>query len=557
MLLNLHVKNLAIIEEAEIDFSDHLNILTGETGAGKSVIIGSVNLALGGKISKEMIRRGADYALAELLFSVEDERTLKGLKKLDIPMEDGQLLISRRIYSGRAVNKINGETVTLSLLKQAAALLIDIHGQHEHQSLLRKEKHLEIVDRYAKDDTVREEVKHCFQICAELRRKSREAAVPEEQRAREISFLEYEKNEIESARLKPGEEEELTAQYRRLSNAHLIEEGIGTVYRMTGGEDGTASDQIGRSVRSLSQLTEYDEPIGGLCSQLEEIEELLADFNRNLSDYQMGLEFDPEQLSEAEERLDLIHRLQSKYGNTHEEIMEYYDSVCAKLEQYDNYDSYLRDMEKQLKAAEEAYAAAAGKLSEQRKKAGVILQDKIKEVLTDLNFLDVRFEIAIREKAGTADGTDDVEFLISTNPGEPVQSLGMVASGGELSRIMLAIKSILAAQDEIGTLIFDEIDTGISGVTAQKVAEKLALIAAGHQVICITHLQQIAAMADVHYLIRKSSESSSTQVMTTRLSEEESIRELGRMLGGTNVTESVLLSARELKESAGQFKHYE
>lgn len=557
MLLNLHVKNLAIIQEAEIDFTDHLNILTGETGAGKSVIIGSVTLALGAKASRDVIREGAEYALVELLFHVEDPKTIQLVRELDLPVEEGEILISRKLYPGRAVNKINGETVTASAIRKIASHLIDIHGQHEHQSLLHKEKHLEIVDQYARDQELRHQVREAWERYRLAEKELEKSRIPEEERLRECSFLEYEQKEIQQARLQPGEEEELAALYRRLSNLNLIEEETAQVYRFTGEGEDSAGEQIGRALRSLARTAPYDPELDQLQEQLIQVEDILGEFNRSLSEYRMGLDFDHGTMAETEERLDEIRRIQSKYGGSYESVCSYVEEIGEKLERYRQYDLYIEELEREVEEARKSYEAGAEALSRERKKAAGELGEKIREVLRDLNFLDVQFEIACgqRREPG-AEGVDDLEFMISTNPGERVRSLGAVASGGELSRIMLAIKSILAEQDAVDTLIFDEIDTGISGVTAQKVAERMVSLSAVHQVICITHLQQIAAMADTHFLIEKQAGETGTKVEIRTLGEEESVEELARMLGGVNRSEAVVSTARELKEMARSRKTY-
>ena len=555
MLLNLHVKNLAIIDEVEVDFSEHLNIMSGETGAGKSILIGSINIALGGKVSMDMVRKGAEYALVELTFQVEDAHSIEKLRELDIPVEDGQIIISRRIKNGKSLSKVNGECVTTSILKEIAGVLIDIHGQHEHQSLLYKSKHLEILDRYGGEAVAKwkEKVSEQYKEYTELKRKLVEDEIPEEERLREVSFMQYEKNEIESARLKKGEEEELEVMQRKLSNANTLAEGLSSVYQITGNGNESVSECIGRAVKQLSRLSELDKEVQGMESELLEIEDLFNSFNRQLASYVDELSYEPEELTQIEERLNLIYSMKARYGNSIEEIEAYYVKLQEKLSKYEDYELYIEQLKEKTAKAEQELAESCKELTVLRNKAAKELEKEIKKALEDLNFLDVEFVIAMRElDKFAANGKDEAEFMISTNPGEEVKSLARVASGGELSRIMLAIKSVLAEKDAVDTLIFDEIDTGISGRTAQKVSEKLKKISRTHQVISITHLPQIASMADEHFIIEKSTDGMVTKTNISLLSEEDSVVELARMLGGAKITEAVFASAREMKQLARQ-----
>ena len=554
MLTHLHVKNLALIREAEIDFTEGLNILTGETGAGKSIVIGSVSLALGGKVSREMVRPGADYGLAELVFLVNREKQKEKLLELGITPEEDQVIISRKISDGRSINKINGETVTLSQLRETASLLIDVHGQHEHQSLLQKKKHLEILDEFAKEELgpVKEKLAGAFQNWKKLKKQLQEAQMDEESRLREISLLEFETDEIGKAELVPGEDEELERRYRRMTNARKLIEAAGSAYALTGYEEESgAGAVIGRAVRELQSAASFDEELSGLASLLSDVDGLLNDFNREMSDYLTSLEFDEKEFSETEERLNLLNYLKSRYGHTLEEILAYQEKQEQRLAALQDYDRYLQDLEAQLKKAEEELQDLCAEASGIRQRYGKMLCEKIKEHLIDLNFLNVEFEMAFEELPEyTAQGKDSAEFLISTNPGEPLRPLMKIASGGELSRIMLAIKTVLADRDEIDTVIFDEIDVGISGRTAQKVSEKMMLIGRTRQVICITHLAQIAAMADSHYRIEKQVEEGETRTQIRRLSEKESIEELARILGGAEITDAVTKNAEEMRALA-------
>ena len=559
MLVSLHVKNFAIINEVEVYFKNNLNILTGETGAGKSIIIDSINCALGARVSKDILRSGADYALVELVFDTEDRAVHEAMNRLDIPINDNQIIISRKIMPNRSIYRLNGENGPGSTITSIAEMLIDIHGQHEHQSLLHKTKHLEIVDRFAKDEigTLKQELQEVYKAYISLKHEYDNAGIDEENRLREISFLEYEANEIRSAALVEGEDEELMTLYKKYSNAHTISEGLQTVYNLTGYDTGQAGDNMGRAVRQLTKLVEYDNELGELLAQATDVEELLNDFNRDLSQYLSGLDNNEEELYEITKRLDLINHLKQKYGSDIGQIHNYLEECEKKLERYRDYDAYMEKLRISLKVEEDKLNELSGRLSEIRKRKGKELTSRIKEALIDLNFLDVKFDISFSKNASySSNGFDDAEFIISTNPGEELKSLSRVASGGELSRIMLGIKSVLAENDDIETLIFDEIDTGISGRTAQKVSEKLSELAVHHQIICITHLAQIASMADAHFIIEKQTDGITTETIIRELNNDEMIDELARILGGAAITDRVIDNAKEMKELATSSKKY-
>ena len=553
MLQNLHVKNLALIDEIEVDFKEGLNILTGETGAGKSIILGSVSLALGARYSTDILRKGAQYGFVELTFSIENEKQEKQLNKLDIYPEEGEVVLSRRLMEGRSTSKINGETVPISLLKEVAGILIDIHGQHEHQSLLYKKKQLEILDNFAADKIQKtaEQVKAADAEYKKWKKELEQADKDEAERAKELSFLEFEIKEITEAGLRKGEDEELEEAYRRMVNSQKIVAGVNEAHGHTSESSDSASESISRAIRCLADAAGMDEQAGGLYEQLIEIDSLLNDFNRELSAYSKSLDFSEEEFAQTEERLNEINRLKIKYGNSIEEIQTYCKEKEERLKVLNDYDCYLEQLRSSLQKAEDELDKQTKKLTDLRQKESAVFAKKIQGGLKDLNFANVQFEIAFDLLPEyTSSGRDDVEFMISMNPGEPVKPLSEVASGGELSRIMLAIKTVMADKDEIPTLIFDEIDVGISGRTAQKVSEKMAVIGRSHQVICITHLAQIAAMADAHYVIEKTVENERTRTGIRLLSNEESVDELARILGGAKITEAVRENAREMKELA-------
>ena len=558
MLLNLHVKNLAIIDEIEVDFSEGMNVLTGETGAGKSIIIGSINMAIGGKVPKDIIRKGAGFALIELLFSVDTEEQRNYLEEHGILVDNDEVLVSRKFTKGRGINRINGESVPVSVLKQAAAVLIDVHGQNEQQSLLYKAKHMEILDRYAREDmsgmdTMYTEVYNNYKKLIEQRDLEN---IPEEERLREISFMQYELEEIENAALVHGEEESLEDTYKQLSNAASIVNGLGEIYSLTGSDaNDTVSEKLAYSLRIIGKLCEYDDNINQFAEQLSEIDSLVSDFNRDIVSYLDDIETSGELLEETEKRLDLVRKIKARFGATTELVNEYADKLRSKLERYSEYEEYKAGLDKKIKEEEAKLKKLAISMSEVRKKCAKVLEKEIAEALADLNFLQVQFSIEVRNlDEYTAHGTDEIEFMLSANPGEDLKPIGMAASGGELSRIMLAVKAVLAGHDEISTLIFDEIDVGISGRTAQMVAEKMALIARQHQVICISHLAQIAAMADAHYLIEKTNSDLHTSTQIRLLGSGEEAEELARILGGAQITEAVMNSAEEMKRLAANLK---
>lgn len=556
MLENLHVKNLALIEEEDIIFLDGLHILSGETGAGKSIILGALGLALGGKVSKEMLRDGDKEALVEAVFRVTRGSQRKQLAALDVEPYDDQIILSRKITESRSVAKINGEMVPAVKMKQVGDIFLDIHGQNDHQSLLHKKKHLEMLDEYAKSEVqpLKERMHTAYKKYAQKQQEWQDADRMDGDREREISFLEYEIHEIADANLQVGEDERFESQYRRLSNSKRIMEALGEAQQMSAGADG-ASDQIGRAIQRLHQVVVYDEALLPMLDSLSDIDSLLSDFNRDLSQYMSEAEFDEELFAQIDGRLNEINRLKDKYGSTIEQILAAKEEKEERLQKLQHYEAYLAKLSEECKQAKKEAEDAAFALSSMRQHYAKELSKKVEDALLDLNFLDVHFsmEFLQAEKIGM-DGYDDAQFMIRTNPGEPIRPLKDIASGGEMSRIMLAIKTVLAEHDDIDTLIFDEIDAGISGRTAQAVSEKLHLVAKEHQVICITHLPQIAAMADHHYLIQKDVIGNETISSIEALSYHDSIKELARMLGGTTITQTVLDNAKEMKELAQQKK---
>ncbi len=558
MLISLHVKNLALISETEVTFGEGLNILSGETGAGKSIIIGSINLALGARADKDLIRTGADYALVELVFQVTDDAMRQSAEAMEIPVEDdGIIIIQRKIQPGRNLFKICGETVTAKQIRALSELLIDIHGQHEHQSLLYKRNHMEILDSFAGEElaVIREELRERYQQYGKLKKELAEFCVDDGAKAKELSLAEFEYQEIEEAGLTAGEDEALERDYRKMANSRQIVEAADRAYQLTGNGEQSAADAVGYAVRELRSVESYDDRAQELADELENIDALLSDFNREIAEYMADMEFDGERFAQMEELLNLLNHLKRKYGDSIESVLQYQAQLGEKIEKLNNADAYKARLEEQVTKMQTQLKSLCQKASRIRSKEASKLEKDMIAALTDLNFLDEQFEIQVRKKEEiTSNGYDDVEFMISTNPGEPLKSLGNVASGGELSRIMLAIKTVLASRDRIPTMIFDEIDTGISGKTAWKVSEKLGHLAQSHQIICITHLPQIAAMADNHYKIAKQAVDNKTVTDIVQLNGTETVDELARMLGSDEITDTVRENARELIATARKKK---
>ncbi len=557
MLSNIHVKNFAIIDEADIDLADNLNIFTGETGAGKSLLLGALNMALGARTPKDIISVDADFALSELTFTGVSEKVRLMLEDAGISVENDEVVISKKLMNnGRSIIRINGETSTAAYIKDLAGVLIDIYGQNEHQSLLKKESQRDILDEFGQDKILatKKKLKEAYNAYKALKDEAAELIDDAQSRKRRIDLLEYEINEIESAAIKPDEEEELKERHRFLANARLIADGLAESHDCLNG-NGRAGDSISEAIRALSRISEFDGKLEEILNSLSDIDSCLSDVMRDMSDYAENLPDDRQELEEVEERLDLISRLKSKYGNTTALIDKYFENAKQELEKLRNFESYTAGLKSKLEASEKEVALLSGKLTEYRKKTALSLGEKITEALGEMNFNQVKFVIDISQKSDYhADGMDECTFMISLNPGESLKPVQEVASGGELSRIILGIKSVMAGNDSVQTLVFDEIDAGISGRTAQMVSEKLCRIAAGHQVICITHLPQIASMADNHYEISKTVNDGKTRTGIRKLKDSEIKNELARLIGGAELTDKVYSSASEMKALADKRK---
>lgn len=552
MLEHLHIRNVALIKESEISFGDGLNILTGETGAGKSMIIDSLQFALGGRAGKDFLRHGEKQAAVEALFSVQSQALTEKLAENGIaPEEDGTLLITRTLSeAGKSVCRINGSTVTVGMLKEIAEDMIDIYGQHEHQSLLNPVKHIRLLDRFcgAGFGEAMEEYKSSRQRLKDLEKQLAILIGDESQREQRMDMLLFQKEEIEAAELQEGEEDALLEQKKRLSSMERLIRLTGeSVTLLYDGDDRapSACDQLGDALAKLREAAEYDAALSPLADALADGYAAVEDCARELKREAEKQEADPEELERIEERLQLFYKLKRKYGGSIEAVLEFYEKAVQELEFLSNSSEKAAELSAKKAEEEKRLSALAETLTARRRATAEQVEEQIETALHDMEMKHARFHIQIEEKADWgADGKDKVEFLISANAGEPLKPLAKIASGGEMSRVMLALKTVLVDADEIGTFIFDEIDTGVSGRTARRVGEKMRFLGGKRQLLCITHLPQIAAMADNHFLIEKESDAGETVTRVTALDEEGAVREVARLMN--DVTETTLAAAREL-----------
>lgn len=552
MLDRLMVKDLALIEKSVVEFGPGLNILTGETGAGKSILLGSIQLALGQKANKDMIRHGSEQALIELSFSLgeEKEAELKELEE-DLEIEEGSLIIRRKISEKKSENRVNDLSVTLAKLREISGELLDLHGQHEHHSLLKEGAHLAILDSFMtrRGGRILSEVKEAYENYREKKKKLEAYSLPEEERKRELDFLQFELEELSSANLKPGEEEQLSKDYAVYENRDRLKSLLLRV------QEELADWDFHGPVKNLEEAVTFDESLKNVLDTAYELEAVGEDCLRAVEHYLDHSEMDEEKFFLLGERLDTIRSLMMKYGGTEEKALEALSKKEERLRFLTDYEKEKALMEEALARSEEELREKAEKLSLERQKTAKELEERIQQEMQELGFLDTRFTFCFEKKREISEkGLDEVESYVSLNPGEPLRPLREVGSGGELSRIMLSIKTVLADTDAVPTLIFDEIDTGISGRTAEKVGEKLEKIAKNHQVILITHLPQIAAKADRHFLIEKNVQEGKTKTEIHALNEEASVKELARLLGGEELTEAALQNARSLKAKAKEKK---
>ena len=557
MLANLHIVNLALIDELDIDFTNGLNILSGETGAGKSIIVGSIGIGLGGRFDSSLLRNELKDGLVELTFIIDSEDLKKSLEEREVPVsDDGTILISRRLKKGRVVNRINDDTVSAAKIKEISELLMNLHAQHEQTTLLKPAKHLEILDSSSKEITVlKEAVRESYRAYISVEKEIEELESNGADRAKRIDFVRYEIDEIKNAHLKVGEDDDLETQYRRMDSAKEIMEIAGEVYAVTGYEKASsAGNQVSRAIQRLREITRYDSEAEGLVELLTDIDTLLNDFDRSLSDYMEGAVFDEGTFDEVSRRLDLINGLKVKYGQKIETILEVLEGLEKEAEMLESYDETLEHLKKKKEQLRKALEEASKNLSEARKKAAKVLCKSVQEAMQELNFNAAEFDMRFTKTSDyTANGYDEAVFLISTNVGEKVRPLNEVASGGELSRVMLAIKATLSDYVDTPTLVFDEIDVGISGVTAQRVGTMMKKLAKTRQILSITHLAQIACCADSQYLIEKKVQKEEGNDMKTitgirPLDEEGRVMEIARLLGGDDLSKAVVDTAKAMIE---------
>ena len=563
MLLELEIKNFALIDELHLQFDKGLNILSGETGAGKSIIIDAVNMAIGERADREFVRTGANKSSVQAIFTFDAESDIpKLLQDYGIELEgENQLIITREIYSnGRSISRLNGIMVTQQVLKTITEKLIDIHGQHQHQSLLNPNTHIDMLDAYGGKAHMEllERISEEYKGLLSLEGKLTKLCGNEMERERRLDLLSFQLKEIDEARLKKDEEEILGQQRHLLANSERIFEGISKSYNLLYETDEAASiyDMISQAASLLQGIMDYDPPLKDYYQGVEEIQYRIQDLARDIRNYKDNIDFEPALLDEIEERLDVINNLKRKYGKTVDEVLSYRDSIATELDLLQNSEEEINRIRQNIEKQANTLRDLSNKLSDKRRGTAAEMQKAIVEILETLNMGKVEFivdllplrESKTRERF-TAKGIDQVEFLISTNVGEALKPLAKIASGGEMSRIMLALKTILAGADNIGCLIFDEIDSGISGKTAQIVGEKLQYISKKHQVLCITHLPQIASQADNHYLIEKYSDDNITRTSVEKLTDEKRAIEIGRLLGG-EITDITLKLAKELLVTA-------
>lgn len=551
MLTSLKIENVAIIESAAIEFGCGLNVLTGETGAGKSIVIDSINAILGERTSRDIIRTGAQSAKVYAVFEDVNERVRNFLDENGIDCEDGVLIINRTLSrEGKNVCRINGAPVTVSMLREIGGELIDIHGQHDNQSLLSPEKHCGFVDSFAGNADLIADYREKYGRLCEIRSKLKKLTTDESSKSQRIDFLTYQIDELEKAEITIGERDELKARKSLINNSQKVIESLNIAYEALKA-DGAGIDMITDAESEIANASAYMETLGEASEKITDIRYELEDIAETLRDAMTEVDFDPSELEDIDERLDLLYRLSKKYGDTEEEMLEYLEKARVELDNIAFSEERVKELQKQEKEALVETETAACKLTESRKTAGEKLSNAICSELEFLDMPNVRFVVKCNDIGLTENGKDEIEFLISANAGEEPKPLAKIASGGELSRIMLAIKNVLAETDGVDTMIFDEIDTGVSGRAAQKIAMKLRSASKGRQVICVTHLAQIAAQGDVHLYISKSVSDGKTYTNIKSLIEEERVAEIARIMGGMEITKLQLESAREMLANAG------
>lgn len=548
MLAELNIKNFAIIDSLNIAFEKGFNVLTGETGAGKSIIVDAVELVLGGRASSEMIRSGCDEAVVEASFEISDSKGLsKEIGEMGIEA-DGTLLI-KRVVSASGKNKvfINGSMATLNMLSDIGDRLVDIHGQHEHQSLLKIERHIDILDEFAGLAPLVQEMARVYSELSRARDELQSLNVSEIEKVKKLDLLKFQSDEIEKAALKEGEEEVLSGERKLISNAERLFDAGNTALELLYSQSGSALELVKKADSKIREIAILDESLKPTAESVNSVYASIEDAAMTLRDYVGKISFEPERLNEIEERLDLIGKLKRKYGNIVSEVLKYKEEVDKELYGIERAGERITGLEKESERLKAKGFDIAETLSGKRKKAALELKKKVEEELSDLGMKKAVFEAKIeRYNDISAKGFDNIEFLLSSNPGEAPKPLSKIASGGELSRIMLALKKVLAGPSGVPTMIFDEVDAGIGGGIAEVVGRKLKEVAEGRQVLCITHLPQIAAMADLHYAVSKHEEKGRTVAAVKRLEDSDRVDEVARMLGGVTITEATKRHAEEM-----------
>lgn len=558
MLTNIHIENYALIDCLDIDINEELNIITGETGAGKSIILGAIGAALGAKINSDVIRAGEEYSFISVSFHINDADKLKALTELDaVDLSDGDIIVTRKIFPARSVFKINGVTVSAAQVRSLSSLIIDIHSQRDNLLLLKTENQLKLVDSFGDDEfrKLMDRQKSLYEEYTECNSKLANIGDDASLREREISLLQYEIKEIEEASLTVEEDEELEEKFSKMSYLEKIRRGVAESLQSLESGDVNSIDLLGKAIKSLGDAINYDKDLIQIYDALKEAESILSDASGDLYSYIENNEMDEEEFARITNRIDLYNTLKRKYNGSVKGILEALDEKIERLDTLINSDEYITKLKDRINELIDEMNQVCQSLHDKRVGIAEHLQSLIMSEMTDLNFNNVQFLIEVRKNdTFSSNGYDSVEFLISLNSGEDVKPLKNIASGGEISRIMLAIKSVIADRDITGTMIFDEIDTGISSRTAQYVAEKMHNISKSHQIICITHLPQIAAMADTHFYVYKEVSDNKTITCMRELDEESQINELARFLGGSKITENVMENAKEMKQLANDYK---
>ena len=555
MLEVLHIENIAIIEEADIRFEAGFNALTGETGAGKSIVIDALSAVLGQRTSRELIRTGADKAFVSAIFSGVEPSLLAELGIT--PEEDGSLLLQREIHSdGKSVCRIGGRPVTVGQLKALGSRLLNIHGQHDGQQLLDEEEHLRFLDSFGRTERLFDAYTEKYNHFTEIQRKMQSLQMDESEKARRVDTLTYQIGELERAQLRAGEEEELSARRNLLRNAEKFISAVSEAdYALNGDDSGDgALGLLRRAQDAIGAVRHLDDGYAALYQRLEALYSEAYDVAATVEERRESFDFSPNELDEVESRMDQLYRLKKKYGPSVEDMLAYLDRCRAELEQIEYAGDTLIRLERELAKAEQAALDAAERLSQGRRQAAEQLSAQILEELRQLDMGKIRFAADMAEKPLGPDGIDQVRFLMSANVGEELRPIHKIASGGELARIMLAMKNVLSEQDMVGTMVFDEVDTGVSGRAAQKVAEKMARISRRKQVLCVTHLPQLAAMADTHFSVEKGEQNGRTYTAVQRLDREQRRQELARLTGGSHVSQTMLDGAEELLAEAEKFR---